>query len=105
MAPPPSLTVYLKSLNLQAFRNYTAQTVHLTAPKTILVGNNAQGKSNLLESVALLSTLKSQRASSDRELVQNEAAMGQIRGDLERITGEIELEIRLRRFGPTHGVS
>ncbi|USR93067.1 DNA replication/repair protein RecF [Phormidium yuhuli AB48] len=91
--------MYLKSLNLQAFRNYTAQTVHLTAPKTILVGNNAQGKSNLLESVALLSTLKSQRASSDRELVQNEAAMGQIRGDLERITGEIELEIRLRRSG------
>lgn len=91
--------MYLKSLNLQAFRNYTAQTVNFTAPKTILVGNNAQGKSNLLESVALLSTLKSQRATSDRELVQNDAAMGHIRGSLERITGEIELEIRLRRSG------
>ncbi|KPQ33888.1 MAG: DNA replication and repair protein RecF [Phormidium sp. OSCR] len=91
--------MYLKSLNLQAFRNYTAQTVNFTAPKTILVGNNAQGKSNLLESVALLSTLKSQRATSDRELVQNDAAMGQIRGSLERITGEIDLEIRLRRSG------
>lgn len=91
--------MYLKSLNLQAFRNYTAQTVNFTAPKTILVGNNAQGKSNLLESVALLSTLKSQRATSDRELVQNDAAMGQIRGGLERITGEIDLEIRLRRSG------
>jgi DNA replication and repair protein RecF len=91
--------VYLKSLNLQAFRNYTAQTVNFTAPKTILVGNNAQGKSNLLESVALLSTLKSQRATSDRELVQNDAAIGQICGGLERITGEIDLEIRLRRSG------
>jgi DNA replication and repair protein RecF len=91
--------VYLKSLNLQAFRNYTAQTVYFTAPKTILVGNNAQGKSNLLESVALLSTLKSQRATSDRELVQNDAAIGQIGGGLERITGEIDLEIRLRRSG------
>ncbi|OAB55466.1 DNA replication/repair protein RecF [Phormidium willei BDU 130791] len=91
--------MYLKSLNLQAFRNYTAQTVNFTAPKTILVGNNAQGKSNLLESVALLSTLKSQRATSDRELVQNDAAIGQICGSLERITGEIDLEIRLRRSG------
>ena len=91
--------MYLKSLNLQAFRNYTAQTVYFTAPKTILVGNNAQGKSNLLESVALLSTLKSQRATSDRELVQNDAAIGQIGGGLERITGEIDLEIRLRRSG------
>lgn len=91
--------MYLKSLNLQAFRNYTAQTVNFTAPKTILVGNNAQGKSNLLESVALLSTLKSQRATSDRELVQNDAAIGQICGGLERITGEIDLEIRLRRSG------
>lgn len=91
--------MYLKTLHLQAFRNYGEQTVEFCAPKTILVGNNAQGKSNLLESVALLSTLKSQRANSDRELVRDGDDVGQVHAVLERVTGEIELDVRLRRSG------
>ena len=52
------LSVYLQQLHLIQFRNYIAQQVEFSAPKTILVGPNAQGKSNLLEAVELLSTLK-----------------------------------------------
>ena len=43
--------MYLKTLHLRQFRNYLDQKVAFDAPKTILVGNNAQGKSNLLEAV------------------------------------------------------
>ncbi|MDC0834402.1 DNA replication/repair protein RecF [Leptolyngbya valderiana BDU 20041] len=91
--------MYLKTLHLQQFRNYQETCVTFGAPKTILVGNNAQGKSNLLESVALLSTLKSQRANSDRELVRDEEPIGRVSGTLERITGEVELDVILRRSG------
>ncbi|MGC9502372.1 DNA replication/repair protein RecF [Baaleninema sp.] len=91
--------MYLKKLQLQQFRNYQKTLVNFDAPKTILVGNNAQGKSNLLESVALLSTLKSQRANSDRELVRDDEPIGRVSGILERTTGSIELEIILRRSG------
>jgi DNA replication and repair protein RecF len=61
--------MYLKTLHLRQFRNYFDQKVAFDAPKTILVGNNAQGKSNLLEAVELLSTLKSHRVSRDRDLI------------------------------------
>ena len=91
--------MYLKMLHLRQFRNYWEQQVEFRAPKAILVGNNAQGKTNLLESVALLSTLKSQRASSDRDLVKEGTEVGQICATLERQTGEIDLTLTLQRNG------
>ncbi|MEM9245703.1 MAG: AAA family ATPase, partial [Cyanobacteria bacterium P01_F01_bin.153] len=62
--------MYLKQLQLKQFRNYSEQTVDFRAPKTILVGDNAQGKSNVLEAIELLATLNSHRTHRDRELVQ-----------------------------------
>jgi DNA replication and repair protein RecF len=91
--------MYLKNLHLRSFRNYVDQQVTFSAQKTILVGNNAQGKSNLLEAVELLATLKSHRANRDRELVREGAATGQIEAILERAYGITELGLTLRRQG------
>ncbi|HEY9860570.1 MAG TPA: DNA replication/repair protein RecF [Candidatus Obscuribacterales bacterium] len=91
--------MYLKSLHLRHFRNYLDQRVDFSAPKTILVGNNAQGKSNLLEAVELLATLRSHRASRDRDLVLEGEPIGQIAALLERDTGSIDLTLTLRGTG------
>ncbi|AFY79239.1 MAG: DNA replication/repair protein RecF [Hydrococcus sp. C42_A2020_068] len=91
--------MYLKSLHLRAFRNYADQQVEFNAQKTILVGNNAQGKSNLLEAVELLSTLKSHRTSRDRDLILEGTMVGQILATLERNYGQSELAITLRSSG------
>lgn len=91
--------MYLKTLQLKQFRNYREVKVDFDAPKTILVGNNAQGKSNLLEAVELLSTLKSHRAVRDRDLVLEHTEIGQIRAILERAYGESELALTLRTQG------
>ncbi|MEQ9359283.1 DNA replication/repair protein RecF [Coleofasciculus chthonoplastes] len=91
--------MYLKRLKLRQFRNYRDCLVNFEAPKTILVGNNAQGKSNLLEAVELLSTLKTHRSGRDRELVLEDASMGQIQAILERAYGSIELSLTLRSQG------
>ncbi len=91
--------MYLKTLHLRQFRNYQDCLVDFDAPKTILVGNNAQGKSNLLEAVELLSTLKSHRSVRDRELVLEEATVGQIQANLERAYGSIDLALTLRTQG------
>ena len=91
--------MYLKTLHLRQFRNYQDTKVELSAPKTILVGNNAQGKSNLLEAVELLATLRSHRASRDRDLVLDGAAEGKITATLERQTGSVDLALTLRRNG------
>ncbi|NJL84656.1 MAG: DNA replication/repair protein RecF [Chloroflexaceae bacterium] len=91
--------MYLQRLSLRAFRNYVEQSVNFEAQKTILVGNNAQGKSNLLEAVELLATLKSHRALKDRELVKEGAEAGQILATVDRAYGSAELAMTLRTSG------
>ena len=79
--------MFLKTLSLRHFRNYQEQMVEFTAPKTILVGNNAQGKSNLLEAVELLATLRSHRTSRDKDLVKDEESIATVSGSLKREFG------------------
>jgi DNA replication and repair protein RecF len=91
--------MYLQSLHVQHFRNYPEQRVEFSAPKTILVGDNAQGKSNLLEAVELLATLRSHRALRDRELVLEGEPVGRIAAELMRDAGTTDMTITLRSNG------
>ncbi|WP_017324005.1 DNA replication/repair protein RecF [Synechococcus sp. PCC 7336] len=91
--------MYLRSLHLRHFRNYTDQLATFESPKTILVGDNAQGKSNLLEAVELLATLASHRANRDREFVQNTHPVGALAAELDRHGTLHELSIDLRAQG------
>jgi DNA replication and repair protein RecF len=91
--------LYLTYLALKQFRNYREQSVHFTAPKTIVVGDNAQGKSNLLEAVEILATLKSHRTSRDRDLVQQDHPLAQISAAVQRALGPAELSLVLRSAG------
>jgi len=61
--------MYLKHLVLTNFRNYTRLEIDLPARIHVLQGENAQGKTNLLESIYYLATTKSPLASSDQHLV------------------------------------
>jgi DNA replication and repair protein RecF len=61
--------VHLRHLSLTNFRNYVRLELDLPLGLTIVQGQNAQGKSNLLEAIVYLATGKSLRASSDAELV------------------------------------
>ncbi|HIK25996.1 MAG: DNA replication/repair protein RecF [Thermosynechococcus sp. Uc] len=92
--------MFLKSLYLCHFRNYSEQAVMFAAPKTILVGDNAQGKSNLLEAVEWLATLQSHRTHRDRDLIQQGQDSAQIEATLERQGVCLELAASLR---PTAG--
>lgn len=91
--------MFLETLHLQQFRNYRDQQVAFRAAKTILVGENAQGKSNLLEAVELLSTLKSHRVSRDRDLVFDGESEGRISATVLRNGTLIDLGMILRQTG------
>jgi DNA replication and repair protein RecF len=91
--------LYLTHLALRHFRNYGEQQIDFAAPKTILVGENAQGKSNLLEAVELLATLKSHRTSRDRDLVQQDQPVAQITASVQRDLGMADLALVLRQAG------
>lgn len=91
--------MYLKHLSLQNFRNYAHQEVSFVAPKTILVGDNAQGKSNLLEAVEWLASLRSHRTSRDRDLIQQNTDYSHISADIQRDSGPLDLSVTLRQTG------
>jgi DNA replication and repair protein RecF len=91
--------MYLRTLHLRQFRNYVDQWVEFRAAKTILVGENAQGKSNLLEAVELLALLRSHRTSRDRDLIRTEEPLAQVTAQVERATGAVELSLTLRSNG------
>ncbi|MEM8778667.1 MAG: DNA replication/repair protein RecF, partial [Cyanobacteria bacterium P01_G01_bin.49] len=91
--------MYLNKIHLYAFRNYQEQSVEFNAQKTILLGNNAQGKSNLLEAVELLATLKSHRTNRDRDFILEGATTGQILATVDRTYGQSNLGITFRSPG------
>lgn len=65
--------MYVRSLKLRGFRNYKALDVSFTPGINVITGQNAQGKTNLLESLVYLSLTRSHRVSNDRKLIQEGA--------------------------------
>lgn len=59
----------VKSLKLTNFRNYKSQAVSFSPERNIIIGDNAQGKTNLLEAIEYATCGKSYRTSSDGELI------------------------------------
>ena len=62
--------LYISKIYLKNFRNYREQTISLNEKVNIIYGKNAQGKTNLLESIFLCSTGRSHRTSKDYELIK-----------------------------------
>lgn len=63
------LTMFLSHLSLTHFRNYRSLDLDFSRPLTLLQGQNAQGKSNLLEAIYFLATSKPTHAQAEREVV------------------------------------
>ncbi len=72
--------MFLKNLNLTNFRNYAQLNLDFDQKPTILVGDNAAGKSNILEAVYLLSTTKSLRIENEYELIKDDAEFAKVEG-------------------------
>lgn len=87
----------VKAITLDFFRNY----LHLEAafhPRiNVIFGDNAQGKTNLLEAVAYLSSASSHRARYDRELIQFGVDHAFVKGEVASRGGDFTLEASLHR--------
>ena len=94
--------MYLKRLSLTNFRNFSRLDLDLPREIFLLVGENAQGKTTLLEAVYFLSTFTSFHASSDRQLLtftlpESGTTVGRIVGEFERENSTHRIEVRLIR--------
>lgn len=85
----------IKSLSLKNYRNYKDQSLDFHSKKILFIGKNAQGKTNLLESVHYLSCLSSPRAKTDSELILwgEEAAM--LTAVVEKAGFDAELTVKI----------
>ena len=59
----------IEALDLQNYRNYEVLSMKFSDKTNILYGDNAQGKTNILEAIYVAGTTKSHRASKDREII------------------------------------
>lgn len=88
--------MYLEKLLLNKYRNYENLNQEFTAQVNILIGLNAQGKTNLLEAVYYLSGAKTYRPAHDQQLKQWEAPYFIVKGLLRNRIGVKDIEIRFR---------
>lgn len=82
----------LKKLWLKNYRNFKNEELDFDAQKVLIIGKNAQGKTNILESIYFLSTLKSPRTKNNLELIKFGSNCTQIACIVEKSNTEIELD-------------
>jgi DNA replication and repair protein RecF len=92
--------VIVTHLSLTDFRNYRSAEVALTAGANLFVGSNGQGKTNLVESLAYLSTLGSHRVSVDHAMIRQGTDSAIIRARLVSGERQILAEVQLNRSSP-----
>jgi len=81
------------------FRSHAEVSLEVPAGLTVVVGPNAQGKTNLLEAMYYLCSLTSPRVSSDLPLVRQGGSSAFLRGEVEAGTGRVLIEVEIRASG------
>ena len=89
--------MYNKSLELNNYRNYDNLSIEFERGTNILYGNNAQGKTNILESIYVASTTKSHRGSKDREIINFEKDEAHIKATVMKKDVPIRIDIHLKK--------
>ena len=87
----------VKKLELKDFRNYENLSLDFSEGVNILYGDNAQGKTNILESIYVAATTKSQKGSKDKEMIRIGTEESHIRMYLERDKIEHKIDLHLRK--------
>lgn len=88
------------SIRLNKFRNYTLLELKFDKGTNIFYGDNAQGKTNILESIYLCGTTKSHRGSKDREIIQFQEEESHISMRLEKKESLIKVDMHLKKNKP-----
>lgn len=94
----------IKSLELENYRNYDNAKIDFDEGTTIFTGENAQGKTNILEAIYLSSTTKSHKGSKDSEIVKFDCDEGHIRSILRKNEEDVRIDIHLRK-GKSKGIA
>lgn len=94
----------IQSLELSNFRNYSSLSIEFDKGTNILYGDNAQGKTNILEAIFLSATTKSHKSSKDKDIINFKEEEAHIRTCLEKEGIETKVDMHLRK-SKTKGIA
>ena len=87
----------IKSIELKNFRNYEELNLNLDGGTNILYGDNAQGKTNILESIYVSGTTKSHKGSRDKEMIRFGENEAHIRTMVEKNQMSYQIDMHLKK--------
>ena len=90
----------VKSLKLKNFRNYSLLHLDFDEATNIFYGDNAQGKTNILESIYLCGTTKSHRGTKDRDMIQFGQEESHIEVVVEKDNAPFLIDMHLKKNSP-----
>ena len=89
----------IERLQLTNYRNYESLTLDFSSKINVFIGENAQGKTNVMESIYVLAMAKSHRTSNDKELIRWDSDYGKIEGVIEKRYGSLPIELTISKKG------
>ena len=92
----------IKSLELENFRNYETLSLKFDKGTNILTGENAQGKTNILEALYICSTTKSHKGSKDSEIINFNSDESHIKTIVDKNDEDITIDFHLRKNNIKH---
>lgn len=94
----------IKSIELCNFRNYEREEFHFHEGTNVLYGDNAQGKTNVLEAIFVGGTTKSHKGSKDSDMIMKGREEAHLRYFVEKRDCTYKVEIHMRK-GRTKGIA
>ena len=90
----------IKSLKLKNYRNYELLDLNFDPKTNILYGDNAQGKTNILEALYLSGTTKSHRGTKDRDIIRFGCDESHLETVVEKKGSRFQIDMHLKRNSP-----
>ncbi|MNO15044.1 DNA replication and repair protein RecF [compost metagenome] len=91
--------MFVKTLSLQHYRNYEKLSLDSFGNVNLMIGRNAQGKTNLLEALLVLALTKSHRTAKDKELISFGSNYATVSAEVEKKYGAVNLELQFSSQG------
>ncbi|MBM7585073.1 DNA replication and repair protein RecF [Bacillus pakistanensis] len=91
--------MYIDHIQLTNYRNYSSLDIQFENKVNVILGENAQGKTNIMESIYVLAMANSHRTSNDKDLIRWDEEYAKIKGKIQKYNGSVPLELVISKKG------
>lgn len=91
--------MFIEQISIRDYRNYEHLTLQFENKVNVIIGENAQGKTNLMEAIYVLAMARSHRTPKDKELIRWDQSFAKVEGHLKNRNGPIHMEVVFSQKG------